>query len=102
MDKVVHDHTCSLPPTAADSTIGIANDAWTPVSELTPPSNPMIEEFSSLCANTKVVSLEERTRIELKTQNQSSQQEWHGVKSKRITGSISGRMLCQKKENYMW
>ena len=43
-----------------------------------------------------VVSLEERALIERETRSQSSQQEWHKVRAKCITGSKCGRILNQK------
>ena len=43
------------------------------------------------------VSLDDRTRIETKTRDQSAQKEWHEVRLKRITGSICGKIICQKK-----
>ena len=73
------------------------NKSRTPILELFPPTYPMSDEFSILCADTKAamnVSLEERARIECKTQDQCRQQEWHIVRSKTITGSKCWRILC--------
>ena len=42
------------------------------------------------------VSDQERKRIDMKTRDQSLQQLWYVVRSKRITGSKCGRILCQR------
>ena len=39
----------------------------------------------------------EHLDIERETRNQSCSEKWHSVRYRQITGSICGRILCQKK-----
>ena len=77
VDKVMHDHSYSLPPAAEDS-VNRVDNIPSIVSGSDLPDFPMDEEFSTLCSDVKAalnVSLCERARIEISTQNQSLQQE---------------------------
>ena len=101
LDKIKHDHCYSLPPAAEDSSNRV-NSAQSTVSGSDLLCFPMDEEFCTLCVDEKAalnVSLNERARIEVNTQNQSLQQEWHVERLKRITGSKCGKILCQKKRS---
>ena len=78
VDKVMHDHSYSLPPAAEDSINRVDNNIIPSIvsgSDL--PDFPMDEEFSTLCSDVGGalnISLCERARIEVSTQNQSLQQ----------------------------
>ena len=77
VDKVMHDHSYSLPPAAEDS-INRVDNIPSIVSGSDLPDFSMDEEFSTLCSDVKAalnVTLCERARIEVSTQNQSLQQE---------------------------
>lgn len=105
VDKIQHDHCYALPPAANDSTTNnsiTADDTRCTDSGSDLPSYSLDEEFSILCADVKAelnVSLSEREKIEVNTQNQSVQQDWHVQRSKRITGSKCGKILCQKRKS---
>ena len=55
--------------------------------------NHPLPEFEKDSLN---VTPEERVRIEIATRNQSKSAEWHMMRSRRITGSIIGKILKQK------
>ena len=98
VDKVIHDHTYSLQPSKS-SMVTVSRQLE--MSESSISSYPMNDELRALCVRAKEalnISQDERERIEVKTQHQSSQPEWHSERSKRITGSKCGKILCQKKE----
>ena len=44
------------------------------------------------------VTAKEHLDIERETRSQGYNEKWHSVRYKRITGSICGRILCQKKK----
>ena len=103
VDKIQHDHCYSRPPTTEDSTCtNMVDDTQSTVSGSDLAFYSLDEEFSQLCANRKAelnVSFAERVRIEVNTQNQSLQQDWHIQRSRRITGSKCGKILCQNKKS---
>lgn len=45
------------------------------------------------------ISAQERQKIEVLTREQATEKEWHSVRSRRITGSICGRIINQKKRS---
>ena len=62
----------------------------------------MNDKLRALCVRVKEalnVSHDEHERIEIKTQHQSSQPDWHSERTKRITGSKCEEILCQKKKS---
>ena len=63
----------------------------------------MTDTFTAVCTAIKSslnVSSAEQKRIERATRKQYSQQEWHIVWAKQITGSKCGKILCQKKKHF--
>ena len=94
-EKVKHDHTYSLPP---EMYVDIEVTKEVVSGRL--PSYPLDDhEFKESCFRMKRslnVLGKERKRIEMETRDQSLQDLWHVVRSKRITGSKCGRILCQR------
>ena len=101
LDKITHDHTYSLPSGEEEmemtSELAEPSELETDVLHCTTSDN-----LKAVCAEIKStlnVSLVERERIERDTKKQCSQKEWHILRSKRITGSKCGRILCQKRRS---
>ena len=96
-EKVKHDHTYSLPPEMSVD-IEATKKSEEVVSCL--PSYPLDNhDFKESCFRMKKslnVSDKEQKRIEMETRDQSLQQLWYVVRSKWITGSKCGRILCQR------
>ena len=96
----MHDHCYSLPPGAEECSDKYRVDnTQSIVSGSDLPSFHMDEEFRTLCTEVKVAlnaSPDEHARIEVNTQKQSLQQDWHVQRSKRITGSKCLKIFCQK------
>ena len=94
-EKVKHDHTYSLPP---EMYVDIEVTKEVVSGRL--PSYPLDDhEFKESCFRMKRslnVLGKERKRIEMETRDQSLQDLWHVVRSKRITGSKCGRILYQR------
>jgi len=93
-DKIAHDHCYSLPPDQC-----MEEDVCTPISE-NDGEEMSISEDECIEMNYEQVGLKvtasERLIIESKTRSQQHSELWHQVRHKRITGSICGRVLCQK------
>ena len=96
-EKVKHDQTYSLHPEMSVD-IEATKESEEVVSCL--PSYPLDNhDFKESCFRMKKslnVPDQERKRIEMKTHDLSLQKLWYVVRSKRITRSKCGRILCQR------
>ena len=100
-EKVEHDHTYSSPsgmPAGINKTTITANHSKE--FECSVPSYPINDhDFKNSCMEVKTslnLSCCERKSLEMETRDQSSQPMWHVARSKRITASKCGKILCQK------
>ena len=100
-EKVEHDHTytsTSEIPTQIKTASITAN--YSKEIECSVPSYPISDHaFKKSCVEVKRslnLSYDERKSLEMGTRDQFSQPMWHVARSKRITGSKCGRILCQR------
>ena len=103
--KVENDHTyaCSDGSSFENNTITATEFSTLDVETTNVPVFSQLKgEELLMCAVIKAslnVSCETREKIELETRSQSASQEWYAVRSKRITGSKSSKILSQKKRS---
>ena len=103
VNKIAHDHTYALLP--ADD-MHLDNRATPEAKNSTEEQDNIIilNDDNDGVADDDLVTLGlqvtdiEHLDIERKTRHQNSSKIWHEVRYKRITGSICGRILCQKKK----
>ena len=100
-DKIIHDHIYAMLHSAQDQQCSDQHDDRSPVeqdeSEEICMPNGDSQEFTYEMLGIEVTA-KERLDIERETRSQGYNEKWHSVRYKRITGSICGRILCQKKK----
>ena len=101
VSNIHHDHTYALSPGTYNETILCDNFNNDAAESDIPCFDPLSDDIKVRIKATLTVSAEHRAEIELKTRDQSSSR-LHEVRSKRITGSKCGRILCQKKRAFLF
>ena len=104
VDKIKHDHTYALPAVEDSSDLDHkampedqANfEECDSFGSALDDDNEELTDDDLVTLGLKVTDME-RFDIERETRSQQFSKIWHEVRYKRITGSICGRILCQKK-----
>ena len=96
VEKIHHDHSYSLDPSLWEPASTATNDDNTDNADYT--ARILEEDIITTFKEDLQVSSALRQSIEEDTRQQSSSKEWFSVRAHRITSSICGRILIQKKK----